>query len=102
MVRKRQRECITLHELAQRESTARFGEHACALIEPDDVAGEVLREEAGAARDVERARGWEGRDRGERLVELRLPARPLACRADPPVVVVRRAQVVVLLHPLVE
>ena len=101
-VRKGERERITLHERSLGQTTARLREHACALVEPDDIAVEMLRQEPRPARDIERAHGRERCDRRQRLLELGLPAGPLACRADPPVVVIRRAQVVVLLHPLVE
>src|SRR5204863_6541523 len=36
---------------------ARHREHPFALVEPDDVTGQVTCEETGAASDVERARG---------------------------------------------
>src|SRR5436190_1884801 len=53
-VGERQRERIAPDELRGRHAAPRDVEHRFALVEADDVAREVLREKAGAARDVER------------------------------------------------
>ena len=89
-------------EARVRDARAGDLEHRRALVEPDDLAAEVLREEPGAAGDVERPRGRQRRERRGELVELVVPAGPLAvgeeAAAEPPVVVLRRPPVVVLLH----
>ena len=101
-VRERQREPVALHERRPGRRAARLFEHARALIERDDIAAQVLRQEAGAARDVERPARWQGGDRLRQLVELVVPAGPVtvgeAAATAVPVVVLRRARVVVLLH----
>ena len=101
-IRERQRERVADDERGVRAAPACNLDHRRALIEADELAGQMLRLEAGPARDIERARR---RERGEKRCDLHqfiLPARPLATReqtpAQPPVVVLRRALVVVLLH----
>ena len=88
--------------MARREPLARERQHPLALIEPDDVAAQVAGEKARSARDVERSRGRELRDRPRQ--ELDILVRPGAVAvgesalAEPPFVVLRRAAVVVRLH----
>jgi len=98
----RESERISLHEPDVRRLRPRHAKHACTLVEPDDVTAQMAREEAGAAGDVERARGWERGDDLSQHIELVLPARSIALRvqtfAEPPVVVLRCATIVVGLH----
>ena len=78
-------------------------EHRCTLVEPGHLAAQVPGQEARAARDVERPRRLEPGERREQRLALTLPVRPVAlleqAPAEPPVVVLRRAGLVVRLHP---
>src|SRR5581483_2295462 len=98
----RESEGVALDERRLRRLLRSLVEHAAALVEPDDLAREMTRQEAGAARDVERAKGREDLDRRDQLIDLLLPARAIsvgeAARAPIPVVVLGSACVVVLLH----
>ena len=68
VVRERERERVALDELCVGDAGPGDGEHARALVEPGDPSAQMTREEAGAARDVERPSGGEGRERlGDRL-----------------------------------
>ena len=77
-------------------------EHRAALVEGGDLSAQVPREEAGAAGDVERACRRERRDHTLELGPLLVPSRPVAvgerAAAEPPVVVLAGARVVVGLH----
>ena len=101
-VGERQVERVSLDEARVRCLAPRLVEHLPRLVEPGDVAVQVAREEAGAARDVERRRGRERRDRAEQECHLFEPVAFAAMRELPPpephVVVLGRPRVVVLLH----
>ena len=75
---------------------------ALARIQTDGVAAEVARQETCAAGGVERAHGRERRDTAIQRSELVAPARSVAVGvetlAEPPVVVLGCAPVVVGLH----
>ena len=92
------------HLLERRGGDAGGGdvEHRRALVEPGHLAGQVLREEAGPACDVERPRGRQRRQRGLQRGHVVLPAGPVAgreqARAEPPVVVLGRPLLVVVAH----
>src|SRR5262249_20306610 len=77
-------------------------EHARALVEPDDLAAQVARQEAGAAGDVDDPGGRKRRHRPLELANLLVPARPVAGRMQAsalvPVVVLLRAALVILAH----
>jgi hypothetical protein len=77
-------------------------EHRLALVEPDDLAAQMPRQEAGPAGDVERPHRRERSDDAEKLLELVLPAGPVAvgvrAASQPPVVVLPGARVIVGLH----
>ncbi len=77
-------------------------EHARAGVETDDVAAQMPRQEAGAASDVERPQRRQLCDDALENAELFVPAGAVAVRiqtfAQPPVVVLRRAAIVVRLH----
>src|SRR5439155_18060096 len=101
-----QLECVASDEGRVHDALACDLEHRFALVETDDLAAKVPRQEARAAGDVERARR---RERGDDLLEARdvlVPARSVAIgvEAGPEidVVVLGRAAVVVRLHRLVE
>ncbi len=103
VVRERQLERVALYERDVRQPAAGLLEHVRALVERDDLAAaQMLREEPGAAGDVERARRRERLEERRDLRELFIPAGPIAIlelpTAEPPVVVLGRAGVVVLLH----
>ena len=105
-VLERQIEGVALDEGRVQCLLARDREHRLALIEADDFAAEVAREEARAARDVEGARraGETATTRSSSL-PLLVPARAVAfgeaAAAEPPVVVLAGPGVVVGLHDLV-
>jgi len=101
-VRERQREGVAANESGFGNALAGDLEHSFALIEPDYLAREVSGQKAGPAGDVE---GVSEGKRGQRPPERRqlpLPAGPLAlaeqAATEVPVVVLRRACVVVLPH----
>ncbi len=85
-----------------RRLLARDREHRAALVEGGDVSAQVPREEARAAGDVERACRRERRDDTLELGPLLVPSRPVAvgerAAAEPPIVVLAGARVVVGLH----
>jgi hypothetical protein len=98
----RERERVAADEAGAGRLPSRLLEHALALVEADDLAPEVLRQEPCAAGDVEGARRLERRDRGAEGSDLLLPPQAVALGeetvAPPPVVVLRCAPVVVGLH----
>jgi hypothetical protein len=98
----RQGERIALDEMRARDTGPRDTEHPIALVEADQLAGQVPRQKPGAAGDVERADGRKRGDESLQRVQLVLPAGPVAVRvqtlAEPPVVVLLRAPVVVDPH----
>jgi hypothetical protein len=91
-----------LHERRVRRLSRGFPQHSLALVEPRHVARQVLGQVAGAARDVERAPGRQGRKRLDERRPLDVPVRTDALGERPapevPVVVLGRTAVVVLLH----
>src|SRR5207249_2947831 len=93
-------------EPRSRSLGARYFEHALARVEPDDVAAKVPGQEARAASKVERAHGRKISDHALEQAKLVFPTGPLAvcvqALAQPPVVVLGRAPVVVRLHTFVE
>src|SRR5262249_37437737 len=94
-----QREGVAEHVVGVWRLLAGDGEHRVALVEADDVAAEVARQETGAAGDVERAGGWEVGDDMLQLGPFAEKALALfVCVERPvvPVVVLGRAAVVVL------
>jgi len=82
--------------------TAGLVEHRIALVEADDLSGEVPGQESGAAGDVERSCCRERLERAAQGVDLVVPAWTLpvgeAAGAAIPLVVLRRTSVVVRLH----
>src|SRR5512133_3851921 len=102
VVRERKLECVSLDEPSLRNLRTGEFEHRCALVEPGDLAAEVLGEKAGSAGHVERPRGRERLERTSQSFGLLMPNRPLApCEpppAEPPVVVLGRPPLVVSLH----
>src|SRR5262249_9311110 len=104
LVRHRQCERVVLKERRVRRSTSCLRQHRLALVERDDVAAEVPRQEPGTAGDVQRPPGFEGGDDLDQPRELVVPARAVAAReqsfAEVPVVVLAGAAVVVLAHLL--
>src|SRR5581483_1591909 len=101
-VLERQREGVALHVRRGGRLLAGDADHLLALVEADDLAGEVARDEPRAAGDVERPLRRQRGDRRECLVALRLPRwippRLVQPALQPPVVVLARAGVVVGLH----
>src|SRR6266700_261826 len=97
---------VPLLEPRGRSLLARQLEHALARIDPDDVAAKMPGQEARTAGDVQRVRGRKTPDQALEQAKLAFPARPLAvgvqALAQPPVVVLGRAPVVVRLHTFVE
>jgi hypothetical protein len=98
-VREGEGERVALDERPRWDAARRDGEHALARVEPGHGTAKVLREEAGAARDVERPRR---RERGENPGDgdqLLVEPGTLAIRVEPdplvPIVVLRGALVVV-------
>ena len=93
---------VALHERGARDPRGGDVEHPGALVEPGQLAGQVPREEAGPAREVERARRRQRRQRGLQRGHVLLPAGPVAgreqARAEPPVVVLGRPLLVVVAH----
>ena len=81
-------------------------DHGRALIEPDDLAAQVLGQIAGAAGDVEHATWRQAAHHLAHLLDLLMPARPVELgvqpAAEPPVVVLAGARVVVRAHALVD
>ena len=102
-VLERKLERVALDEGRLRRLATGLVDHRRALVEADDLAGKVAGEEARPARDVEGARGRQGGERPRQRLDLFLPARPVAlgeaAGAEPPVVVLAGAAVVVGLHP---
>ncbi len=102
----RERERVPLLEPRSRSLRPRQFEHASARIQPDDVATKMSRKEARAAGDIEGARGSKTPNDALEQAKLVFPAWALAvcvqALAQPPVVVLRRAPVVVRLHTFVE
>jgi hypothetical protein len=99
VVREGEGEGVALDERPRWDAARCDREHALARVEPGHGTAKVLREEAGAARDVERPCR---RERGENLGhgdQLLVEPGTLAIRVEPdplvPVVVLRRAPVVV-------
>ena len=99
VVGKGESEGVALDERGIREPRRGHLEHACALVEPGDLAVEMAREESRPAGDVERARGGElvqhGACRGEVIVEPGSVALREQADAQVPVVVLGRTVVVV-------
>ena len=99
VVRERQRECIAHDGEARGQASLGDRCHGGAGIQPDDEAAEVTGQEAGAAGDVERAGGGQGRDERDDAFELGVPAGAVACGERPlalvPLVVLAGAAVVV-------
>jgi hypothetical protein len=99
---KRQVERIPLDEARAWHLAARLVEHLRGLVEAGDVAVQMACEEAGAARDVERLRGGQRRDRSEQARDFLEPVGYVAAReapsAEPDVVVLAGTRVVVRLH----
>jgi hypothetical protein len=77
-------------------------EHRIALVEADDLSGEVPGQEPGAAGDVERSCRRERLERAPQGVDLLVPARTLPAGESAgtaiPLVVLRSTSVVVRLH----
>src|SRR5262245_8909069 len=101
-VLERQLERVALDEPRARNLLARDREHSLALVERDDVAAQVAREETRPAGDVERALRRQRPDQLRKHFDLVVPTRSLAvgeaAAAEPPVVVLERTPVVVRLH----
>jgi glutamate formiminotransferase / 5-formyltetrahydrofolate cyclo-ligase len=101
-VLERQRESVTGDEPRGGHLLARDVEHPLALVEADDVAAEMARQEAGAAGDIERSCGWEPGDQlgedGDLVVPSGADAIGVETPPEPPVVVLVRAPIVVRLH----
>ena len=66
-------ERVALHERRVRHPRAGHLEHPGALVQPRDLARQVAREEAGAARDVQGAPGREFGDPGLELLAVLVP-----------------------------
>src|SRR6266511_3133805 len=102
----RQRQRVALDEAGVRNARAGDHEHPLAVVEPDHLAWEVPGQEARAAGHVERPSRWKVLDHAHQGLQVLLPARPHGCRCqagpEPPVVVLGRPAVVVLLHRLLE
>ena len=93
---------VALHERGVRQPPGRDVEHRRALVEPRDLSRQVCGEEPGPAGDVERPgrrQGLQGRAQRRDVV---VPAGAVAlgeqARPLPPVVVLRRALLVVAAH----
>src|SRR5512133_2172699 len=101
-VPERELERVAVDELRGRHLLAGDRKLPLALVEPDDVAAQMACQEAGAAGDVERAGGRQGPDQLRQDVDLLVPPGPVAVGiktpAEPPVVVLVRAAVVVRLQ----
>jgi len=97
---------VALDGAAAAEAPPGDRDHRRALVEARDVAAQVPRDEAGPARDVEGPAGFEAGHGGEHGLDLCRPAGALATGEDaasqPPVVVLRRALLVVRAHPVVD
>src|SRR5207247_10418074 len=94
-VREGEGERVALDERRIRQAFARDPDHRVALVEPDHLPAEMLRQEARAAGDIERPRGREIGDPAlEQLDPLLVPSGTalLAVQpaAEPPVVVLAR------------
>ena len=98
----RQRERVALDEGGVRCLRAGDGEHPLARIEPHDLAAQMPRQEARAARHIQGAGRRQLGDQAGELLAFLVPARPCAIGkpsvAKPPVVVLGCARVVVRLH----
>ena len=99
----RQSQRVALHERPVGDAVAGDREHLLALVEPGDLAAEVLGQKARPARDVERAAGFQRGHRLGKRGDRLIPSGPVALGEQPlpevPLVVLGRARVVVLLHP---
>ena len=104
-VRKGQRNGIAIDQSRAGNASRGDLEHPGALVERDDLAAQVAREEARAACDVQDASRRQCPHRVDHLLDLVVPAGAVArgvhARAEPPVVVLGRAEVVVRTHLLV-
>jgi len=102
MVLERERKRVSLNEVRVRRLLSCDLEHPRACIQSDYLSAQVRGQKPGAAGGVECMRGRETRDECDQRSALFVPARPIAIRvepcAEPPVVVLRRAVVVVRLH----
>jgi len=98
----REVERVTAHECGVRGLALGLADHPRRLVETDDVAVEMPRQEARSARDVEGARGRQRRDDAEQPHDLVEPIRAVSvlesAAPEPHVVVLRRSRVVVGLH----
>ena len=101
-VRKGKRKRVALDEAGSRDPPRGDLQHRGALIEARDLPRQVARQVSRAAGDVERGHRLERAEDAEQRLPLALPAGPVAlleeAGADPPVVVLLRARLVVGLH----
>src|SRR6266566_3650868 len=106
VVRERKRERVSLEEPRLRNLCLRELEHRWALVEPGDLAAEMLGEKTGSAGHVERPRGREGLECAGESGGLLVPTGPVAAceepRPEPPVVVLGRSPLVVGLHAVLD
>ena len=105
-VGKRQRDGVALDDPRAGQPCRGDLDHRRALVEPDDLAAQVLGQKAGAAGDVEHATWRQAAHHLAHLLDLLVPARPVELgvepAAEPPVVVLAGARVVVRAHALVD
>ena len=101
VVLERQGEGVALEERRLGVAPPREAEHLVAVVDTDDLAPQAAGDEAGAAGDIQRPPWWERLERGHQLFPLLGPAgrhRGVEALTEPPVVVLGRPAVVVLLH----
>src|SRR5436309_2779836 len=106
VVRERKLERVPLDEPSLGNLRPGELEHRWTLVEPRDLAAEVLGEKAGSTGDVERPRGRERPERAGQRLRLLEPAGSPAVREhprpEPPVVVLRSSPLVVGLHAVLD